>query len=146
VERLGASEPLHRSLSSSKRLMRILRPIVEPTTYLIAIGLADLFHRRGMRAKSVGDNLSGGSFSISRYFTEILDPSLNCSDVEDMVRVWNGPFCLKGTMSAADAKKAVDLAATALFFPIMAGGNWTAPAAPSINWPRSWMRSATRST
>jgi L-lactate dehydrogenase (cytochrome) len=54
-------------------------------------------------------DLSGGAFSISRYFTEMLDPSLNWTDVEDMVRIWNGAFCLKGIMSAADAKKAADI-------------------------------------
>src|SRR5271166_5390155 len=36
--------------------MRILRAIVEPTTDLLAIGIADLFHRRGIRAKPVGDD------------------------------------------------------------------------------------------
>src|SRR5271165_6971488 len=33
--------------------MRILGAIVEPTTDLLAIGVADLFHRRGIRAKPV---------------------------------------------------------------------------------------------
>ena len=37
-------------------LMRILGAIVEPTTGLLAIGVADLFHRRGIRAKPVGDD------------------------------------------------------------------------------------------
>src|SRR5271165_4627173 len=37
--------------------MRILRAIVEPTTDLVAVGIADLFHRRGIRAKAVGDDL-----------------------------------------------------------------------------------------
>ena len=36
--------------------MRILGAIVEPTTGLPAIGVADLFHRRGIRAKPVGDD------------------------------------------------------------------------------------------
>jgi hypothetical protein len=42
--------------SGAKRLMRILRAIVEWTTDLVAIGIADLFHRRGIRAKPVGDD------------------------------------------------------------------------------------------
>ncbi|MER8836222.1 alpha-hydroxy-acid oxidizing protein [Mesorhizobium sp. M0045] len=54
-------------------------------------------------------DLGGGALSISRYFTEILDPSLDWKDVEDMVRFWNGQFCLKGIMSVADARKAVDI-------------------------------------
>src|SRR5580704_9199060 len=36
--------------------MRILGAIVEPTTHLVAIGVADLFHRRGIRAKSIGNH------------------------------------------------------------------------------------------
>jgi len=33
-----------------QRLMRILGAIVEPTTGFLAIGVADLFHRRGIKA------------------------------------------------------------------------------------------------
>src|SRR5271166_3789995 len=54
---LGAPEPLHGSLSSSKRLMRVFRPIVEATTNLVAIDVADLAHRSGIRAKPVGDDV-----------------------------------------------------------------------------------------
>jgi hypothetical protein len=43
-------------LSSSKRLMRVLRPIVEAATDLLAIGIADLLHRRRISAKPVGDD------------------------------------------------------------------------------------------
>ncbi|MER8864964.1 alpha-hydroxy-acid oxidizing protein [Mesorhizobium sp. M0751] len=59
-------------------------------------------------------DLCGGALSISRYFTEILDPSLDWEDVEDMVRFWNGEFCLKGIMSVADARKAVDIGCTGI--------------------------------
>lgn len=47
--------------------------------------------------------------SIERYFTEMLDPSINWEDVADMVRFWDGQFCLKGIMSAADAKRAAEI-------------------------------------
>ena len=50
-------------------------------------------------------DMSGGAMSIGRYFTEMLDPSMSWSDVAEMVRLWNGQFCLKGVMSAADAKQ-----------------------------------------
>ena len=36
--------------------MRVFRPIVEPTTNLLASAVADLFHRRGIGAKPVGDD------------------------------------------------------------------------------------------
>src|SRR5208282_2859013 len=57
LQRLRTSKPLHRPLSSSKRLVRILRPIVETATDLVPIGGADLFHRRGIRTKPVSDDL-----------------------------------------------------------------------------------------
>lgn len=54
-------------------------------------------------------DMSGGAMSIGRYFTEMLDPSMDWSDVAEMVRDWNGPFCLKGIMSVEDARHAVDI-------------------------------------
>ena len=59
-------------------------------------------------------DMSGGALSIGRYFTEMLDPSMNWNDVADMVRQWNGQFCLKGVMSVADAKRAVEIGCTGI--------------------------------
>ena len=59
-------------------------------------------------------DMSGGAMSIGRYFTEMLDPSMNWNDVAEMVRVWNGQFCLKGVMSVEDAKHAVDIGCTGI--------------------------------
>jgi L-lactate dehydrogenase (cytochrome) len=59
-------------------------------------------------------DMSGGALSIGRYFTEMLDPSMNWKDVADMVKHWSGPFCLKGVMSAADARRAVDIGCTGI--------------------------------
>jgi L-lactate dehydrogenase (cytochrome) len=41
-------------------------------------------------------DMSGGAMSIGRYFSEMLDPSMDWDDVAEMVRHWNGEFCLKG--------------------------------------------------
>jgi L-lactate dehydrogenase (cytochrome) len=54
-------------------------------------------------------DMGGGAMSIGRYFTEMLDPAMNWDDVAEMVRTWNGPFCLKGIMSVEDARRAVDI-------------------------------------
>ena len=59
-------------------------------------------------------DMSGGAMSIGRYFTEMLDPSMNWTDVAEMVQLWNGQFCLKGIMSVADAKRAVEIGCTAI--------------------------------
>ncbi len=54
-------------------------------------------------------DMSGSALSIARYFTEMLDPSMSWDDVAEMVRFWNGPFCLKGVMSVEDARRAADI-------------------------------------
>jgi L-lactate dehydrogenase (cytochrome) len=59
-------------------------------------------------------DMSGGALSIGRYFTEMLDPSMNWDDVAQMVRQWDGQFCLKGIMSPDDAKRAADIGCTGI--------------------------------
>src|SRR6478672_4321500 len=59
-------------------------------------------------------DMSGGAMSIGRYFTEMLDPAMNWDDVAEMVRTWNGPFCLKGIMSVEDTKHAAAIGCTGI--------------------------------
>ncbi|SHI62623.1 L-lactate dehydrogenase (cytochrome) [Wenxinia saemankumensis] len=54
-------------------------------------------------------DMGGGTISIGRYFTEMLDPSMDWDDVARMVAEWGGPFCLKGVMTVADARRAVGI-------------------------------------
>lgn len=58
--------------------------------------------------------MDGGALSISRYFTEMLDPGMTWDDVAEMVRDWGGQFCLKGVMSVEDAKRAVAIGCTGI--------------------------------
>ncbi|MET7242132.1 alpha-hydroxy acid oxidase [Methylobacterium sp. EM32] len=58
--------------------------------------------------------MDGGALSISRYFTEMLDPAMTWDDVAAMVRDWDGQFCLKGVMSVEDAKRAVAIGCTGI--------------------------------
>jgi L-lactate dehydrogenase (cytochrome) len=59
-------------------------------------------------------DMSAGAISIGRYFTEMLDPSMNWKVVADMVQLWDGQFCLKGVMSVADARRAVEIGCTGI--------------------------------
>ena len=59
-------------------------------------------------------DMGGDAMSIGRYFTEMLDPSMNWEDVAGMVRDWNGHFCLKGVMSVGDAKRAAEIGCTGI--------------------------------
>ena len=52
--------------------------------------------------------------SVSDYFTNMLDQSMNWKDIEDLRKKWKGKFCLKGIMSAEDAKKAIDVGVDAI--------------------------------
>ncbi|MDO6693313.1 alpha-hydroxy acid oxidase [Aliiglaciecola sp. 3_MG-2023] len=59
-------------------------------------------------------DMGSGASSIGDYFTNMLDPSMNWKDVEEMVKFWDGEFCLKGVMSVEDAKRAVDIGCTGI--------------------------------
>ena len=54
-------------------------------------------------------DMGGGAVSIGRYFTEMLEPTLNWDDLAGMIADWNGPFCLKGVIHPEDARRAADL-------------------------------------
>lgn len=47
--------------------------------------------------------------SIQRYFSEMLDQSMDWKMVEQIRADWGGTFCLKGVMSVADARRAADM-------------------------------------
>lgn len=59
-------------------------------------------------------DMGSGTMSISRYFTEMLDPAMNWDDVAEMVKTWGGQFCLKGIMTVEDAKRAIDIGCTGI--------------------------------
>lgn len=73
-------------------------------------GINYVTHER-FRLPQLEDHVDMGNstMSIGRYFTDMLDPSINWDDVARMVQEWGGPFCLKGVMSAEDARHAADI-------------------------------------
>ncbi|PPR78789.1 MAG: putative L-lactate dehydrogenase [Alphaproteobacteria bacterium MarineAlpha2_Bin1] len=62
------------------------------------------FHKNGSSLK----------VNVGQYFTEMIDQSMSWKDAENLRSEWNGPFCIKGIMSVEDAKKALDIGATAI--------------------------------
>lgn len=102
--RSGFAIPFHLKLAS------LIEFAVKPTW-----GLNYLTHDKFSLPQIDGRiDIGAEPLSISRYFTEILDPSMDWADVEKMVKFWNGQFCLKGIMSASDARKAVDVGCTGI--------------------------------
>jgi len=59
-------------------------------------------------------DFGGDALSIGRYFTDMLDPSMTWHDVAQMVREWDGQFCLKGIMSVEDTKHAAAIGCTGI--------------------------------
>lgn len=59
-------------------------------------------------------DMKGDPISIGRYFSEMLDQSMDWNYVAGMVKEWNGQFCLKGIMSVEDARRAVDIGCTGI--------------------------------
>ena len=52
--------------------------------------------------------------SVAEYFNTMLDTSMDWKMAENVRADWGGEFCLKGIMSVEDAKRAVDIGATAI--------------------------------
>jgi L-lactate dehydrogenase (cytochrome) len=52
--------------------------------------------------------------SVAEYFNTMLDPTMDWKMAEKVRSDWGGEFCLKGIMSVEDAKRAVDIGATAI--------------------------------
>jgi len=52
--------------------------------------------------------------SVINYINSQFDPTMNWKDAEYVAKKWKGAFALKGITSVADAKKAVDIGATAI--------------------------------
>jgi L-lactate dehydrogenase (cytochrome) len=57
---------------------------------------------------------SNVSLSVSQYFSTMLDQSMNWQDAENVRKKWGRQFGLKGIMSVADARRAVDIGANAI--------------------------------
>ena len=48
------------------------------------------------------------------YINEQYDPAMSWKDAEYCIKRWGGPFAIKGLMSVEDAKRAVDIGASAI--------------------------------
>ncbi len=57
---------------------------------------------------------SNVAVSVGDYFSTMLDQSMNWADAEALCAKWGKPFCLKGVMSVADARRAADIGAAAI--------------------------------
>ncbi|MDA5192844.1 alpha-hydroxy acid oxidase [Govanella unica] len=60
------------------------------------------------------DALGGGSMGLVDYVNSQFDRSVTWDDAAWLAREWGGPFVIKGLQSPADAKRAVEIGASAI--------------------------------
>ena len=73
--------------------------------------------RRKFELSQLKDYVDEGtniSLSVSDYFSTMLDQSMDWKAAEAIRKDWGKQFCLKGIMSVDDARRAVDIGATAV--------------------------------
>ena len=75
-----------------------------------------LFSKKFQLANIVHATQKGSSIerSVVSYIDEQFDTKMNWKDAEYCVKKWGRPFALKGVMSVQDAKKAIDIGASAI--------------------------------
>jgi len=64
-------------------------------------------------AHKIAQGSTDGS-SLIKYIIDQFDSSVTWDDMEWMLSEWGGPFAIKGILSPADARRAVDLGASAV--------------------------------
>ncbi len=77
----------------------------------------DYFTKPKWELSNLKDHISEGTkvmTTIGDYFTKMLDNSMSWKDVENINKDWGRQFAIKGVMSVEDAKKAVDVGASAI--------------------------------
>ncbi len=77
----------------------------------------DYLLREKIRLPNLDTHVSAGtsqSISIQGYFTDMLDQTLDWDMAARIRQDWGGTFCLKGVMSAKDARRAVEIGANAI--------------------------------
>jgi L-lactate dehydrogenase (cytochrome) len=70
------------------------------------------------------------AISVAEYFSSMLDQSMTWLDAERIRTRWGGAFCLKGIMSVEDARRAVDIGASAIMVSNHAGRQLDGSRAP----------------
>ena len=75
-----------------------------------------LSHEKFQLANVVHFTKKGSSIAkgVMEYINEQYDPAMSWKDAEYCIKRWGGPFAIKGVMSVEDAKRAVDVGASAI--------------------------------
>jgi len=77
----------------------------------------DYLFREKLRLANLDSHVvegTGRAVSIAEYVNTMLDPAMDWDAAARIRQDWGGTFCLKGVMSAADARRAVEIGADAI--------------------------------
>jgi len=77
----------------------------------------DYLFREKLRLANLDSHVvegTGKAVSIAEYVNTMLDPAMDWDAAARIRRDWGETFCLKGVMSAADARRAVEIGADAI--------------------------------
>ncbi|MBM0169069.1 alpha-hydroxy acid oxidase [Altererythrobacter sp. C41] len=77
----------------------------------------DYVFREKFRLPNLDTHVSEGTgraVSIAEYFNTMLDTAMDWDTAARIKQDWGGTFCLKGVMSVADARRAVEIGADAI--------------------------------
>ena len=77
----------------------------------------DYLFREKLRLANLDSHVvegTGRAVSIAEYVNTMLDPAMDWDAAARIRQDWGGTFCLKGVMSAADARRAVEIGADAV--------------------------------
>ena len=70
--------------------------------------------KRPIELANVRDRVSNDLTTLSQFFSDQLDRSVTWDDASSMIDEWGGPFAIKGILSAADARRAAEIGASAV--------------------------------
>ena len=75
-----------------------------------------LTHEKFQLANVTNFTKKGSSIAkgVMEYINEQYDPAMSWKDAEYCIKRWGGPFAIKGVMSVEDAKRAIDIGASAI--------------------------------
>ena len=78
----------------------------------------DYLRREPFALANLKDHVREGSSvasGVADYINRMFDPAMDWKAAERIRADWGGPFALKGVMSVADAMRAIDIGATAIY-------------------------------
>ncbi len=101
--RAGMGVPMNLSLASMAGML--MRPA----------WLAGSLRRGGLSMPNFARHAGSARLAAqTRFIASELDAAVTWRDVAELIELWDGPFAIKGVLSVDDARRAVDVGATAL--------------------------------